>query len=351
MASGRHLRDLIAAYVERDDAAVRGAAEAIIAEERAKNNRLLADDLEALLHSGRKIPARQLRSSLLRDVPKDRETGIALVDVSEPDYDWDRLVLSPGTLRKLQRITEEHHRRDILAAAGLKPTRRVLFYGPPGCGKSISASVVAGVLSRPLVTVRLDALISSYLGETASNLRRVFDFVQRDLCVALFDEFDAIGKDRDNQFEHGELKRLVNSLLQLMDSYGDDSLLIASTNHEKLLDNAAWRRFEAVVAFGRPPPAARARLLRKYLKAFDTSELCVAELAQRLRGMSGADIELVATDAARCAVLDGRITITRADIEPAISDLTARLRLSTRRRESGSMRSDDTDDDDWSLSP
>lgn len=352
MVSGRSLRDLFASYVDGDQAATREAAEAIIAEERAKNNRLLADDLEHILRAGGVRTGRRRRGLTPLELPKDRESGIALIDVSEPDNDWDRVVLAPQTLDKLVRIADENHRRDVLAVAGLRPTQRVLFYGPPGCGKSITAAVLAGVLSRPLVTVRLDALVSSYLGETSSNLRRVFEFIQTAAFVVLFDEFDAIGKDRDNHFEHGELKRLVNSLLQLMDAYRGDSMLIAATNHQRLLDNAVWRRFESVVKFSAPTYAERIRLLRLYLRAFDTSEICMRETAKKLQGMTGGDIELAAVDAARRAVLDGRRIVRSDDMEPALLNVSERMVVSGAARINRGSNKDSAElDENWDQAP
>ena len=159
------------------------------------------------------------------------------------------MVIPPKVQVELEQVVKEYAYADELIGAGLKPKQRLLFYGPPGCGKTLAARVLAGVLGYPLAIVRFDAVVSSLLGETASNLRRVFEFVQPGNWVVLFDEFDAIGKDRDNPFEHGELKRLVNTLLQLMDSFTGQSLLIAATNHEALLDSAIWRRFEAIVPF------------------------------------------------------------------------------------------------------
>lgn len=327
MASGTLLRRLFRGYANHDDGAFRAALLDIISEERAKNHRLLADDLERLLLNGNGT-SRQSRKRLiddLYDVPKDRERGVPLVDIQEFSYHWERLILPSKTVNKLRQVAEEHSRKDILAASGLKPKQRVLFYGPPGCGKTLAAKVLAGVMSYPLVTVRFDAIVSSYLGETAANLRKVFDFVERGPWVVLFDEFDAIGKDRDNTFEHGELKRVVNTLLQLMDAYRGESLLIAATNHEGLLDNAVWRRFEAVVHFDAPARQDIILMLRLFLKAFDTSQLDFHTMARRLIGATGSDIELISTEAARRAVLDGRRLLFGADFDTALREFQDRL--------------------------
>jgi SpoVK/Ycf46/Vps4 family AAA+-type ATPase len=182
-------------------------------------------------------------------------------------------------------------------------------------------------MTYPLITVRLDAVISSFLGETAANLRRVFEFVERGQWIVLFDEFDAIGKERDNPFEHGELKRVVNSLLQLMDAYHGDSLLIASTNHEGSLDSAVWRRFDAVIAFSKPTMQDRLIMLRMFLRGFHHSDGNLESTAKKLAGATGADLERVAIEAVRHAILDGRKSVEQSDLSYALSEFQERRRL------------------------
>ena len=320
------IRELFKAHAHRDNAAFRDAALKIVSEERMKNHRLLADDLERLVMNDQRMTPDIFKARQIVP-PKDRERGVDLVDVSESEFGWARIVLPSATLGLLEDLVLEHLRADVLAASGLAPRGRLLFYGLPGCGKTLAARVMAGVLSRPLVTVRFDAIVSSLLGETASNLRAVFDFVSRGEWVVLFDEFDAIGKDRDNAFEHGELKRVVNTLLQLMDSFQGNSVLIAATNHEGLLDSAVWRRFDVLVPFGLPGPQDRILLLRQFLASFDTTDLRIENLARQLAGASGGDIERVAQSAARRAVLDARRSIRKEDFAPVIQDFRRRLVL------------------------
>lgn len=327
MIDGDLLRQLFRSFAENDDSAFKSAAMSLIREERGKNHRLLADDLEKLLltRNGKATSLRKERATA--EVPRDRERDFPLVDVSHPDFGWERLVVRPETSRVLQRVAEESRRRDVLLGAGLSPTQRLLFYGPPGCGKTLAGSVLAGILNRPLITVRFDAVVSSYLGETAANLRRVFEFVAHESYVVLFDEFDAIGKDRDNPFEHGELKRVVNSLLQLLDAAKGPSVLVAATNHEGLLDSAVWRRFDAVLQFDLPGPQDRQLLLRSFLRGFFSSELRIDLLARRLERATGADIERVCIAAARLAVMDLRTRVQQADFDAAIAEFHARLSL------------------------
>jgi MoxR-like ATPase len=327
MPSGELLRQIFRGYVKRDDRVFRSAAEEMIRDERAKNHRLLADDLERILLNGYGLSMERRLLPTLIEVPKDKERGFPLLDITEYSYEWDRIILSSKSERVLQQIALEHKKMDLLASAGVKPKQRVLFCGPPGCGKTLAAQVLASVLGYPLVTVRFDAVVSSYLGETAANLRRVFEFIQRGQWVVLFDEFDAIGKDRDNPLEHGELKRVVNSLLQLMDAFSGESLLIAATNHERLLDAAIWRRFDAVVPFGLPTYQDRLLMMRQFLRGFAAHELDSTRTARALKGATGADVEWMVTECVRRAVLDGRSSVAAEDLEFGISAYRERVEV------------------------
>jgi SpoVK/Ycf46/Vps4 family AAA+-type ATPase len=186
----------------------------------------------------------------------------------------------------------------------VKPSNLILFCGPPGCGKSVSAEAIAAELYLPLVTVRFDAVVSSYLGETAANLRRVFEFAANRPMVVLFDEFDAIGKDRASVEEHGEIKRAVNSFLQILDGFRSETLTIAATNHEGLLDTALWRRFDEIVYFDRPDQEAIIELLLSNFRQIGIDEsVDLPSMALTMIGLSHADIERICRDAIKSKVL------------------------------------------------
>lgn len=265
MPSGKVLRQLIKAGSSGDITGFKQVAKSVINEERQKQHHLLANDLERILY-GDITPQTLTTNRLHERIPTDQERNLPLATVKEPTRHLDEIVLSMENRELIDDILEQHHRADVLRSYGLRPTDKVLFYGPPGCGKTVTAEAMAYELNRPLVVVRMDSVVSSYLGETAANLRKVFDFIEALPSVALFDEFDALGKERADSSEHGELKRVVNAVLQMLDAYQGKSLIIAATNHEKMLDTAIWRRFEEVLLFEFPSEEQLLQLLQLKLR-------------------------------------------------------------------------------------
>lgn len=307
MANGKLLRQLVRAGVEGDQDAFRRASEAVIAEEREKQHHLLANDLEKVLY-GRPGPSASLSVvQFSKSVPADKDRGVDLISIRQPTRDLTDLIVSPMVRSSIDQILLEHNREAALQTYGLEPARKILFYGPPGCGKTLTAEVLATELNLPVAIVRLDAVISSYLGETAANLRKVFDFLAAQPVVALFDEFDALAKERSDGGEHGELRRVVNAVLQMIDEYRGRSVLVAATNHEGLLDSAIWRRFDETVKFLHPDAVQIRRLLQSKLRGvrrnFEPSDTAVAT---RFRRMSHGDIERVLRRAIKDMVLQGR---------------------------------------------
>jgi ATP-dependent 26S proteasome regulatory subunit len=300
------IRKLLRTHFEGDAEGFRAAAREYINEERRKNHQLVARNLERLVasYSGLLVvPSSNGLNPLpgqSQDVPKDKERDVPLVEVFEPARHLRELVLDNTTRETLERIVHENRKADLLKTYGARPANRILFCGPPGCGKTVSAEAIAAELYLPLSLVRFDAVVSSYLGETAANLRKVFDFARSRPMVVLFDEFDAIGKDRASLEEHGEIKRVVNSFLQILDGFRSDTVAIAATNHQGLLDPALWRRFDEIVFFDLPNPRAIEHLLRQNLRQIGMHpavDLCI--LAEELVGMSHADVERIARDATK----------------------------------------------------
>jgi len=318
MASGRILRQLVKAGSAGDVAAFRQASEAIIQEERQKQHHLLANDLEQILYGDAYRPASQAIRGIRERIPADQERGLSLLTLREPTRGLAEIVLSEENQSLIEDILEQHHRADVLRSYGLRPADKILFCGPPGCGKTLTAEVIATELSLPLALIRLDSVVSSYLGETAANLRKVFDFINSTPMVALFDEFDALGKERADASEHGELKRVVNAVLQLLDAYQGKSLIIAATNHEGMLDSAIWRRFEEVLVLGPPTREQLSQLfkikLRGVRRDFEVDDEQVLSL---FPDMSYADVERVLRHAIKAMILKGQEFLQLRHLEKA----------------------------------
>ncbi|MEH1892179.1 MAG: ATP-binding protein [Nostoc sp.] len=322
MARGEILRKLFRSFSRNEREEFLAAAMELIEEEKNKNHILLARDLEKLLQNGNGY-TKPLASNLppcnqFSEPPKDKDTGLALLEVKQFDLTWDHIVLSEKIFDTLQEIVLENRKQDILAAYNLKPKNKLLFCGPPGCGKTQTAKVLSSALGLPLVYVNLTAVFSSYLGETATNLQKIFTYIEKGEWLVLFDEFDAIARDRDNLNEHGEVKRLVNSLLQLIDNATNQSIFVAATNHEKLLDSAVWRRFDEVIFFDNPSVELRTALLSRYLSAIRYTAINLSTFATQLENATGADIERICSDAIKSVILRGERTLTADDLEVAI---------------------------------
>ena len=237
-------------------------------------------------------------------IPVDTESRTTLADIIYPDENNIEVILSKRNADKLDSFILSYKNADKLNDLGIGVSNTLLLYGPPGCGKTKCAYLIAKQLNLPLVIARLDSLISSYLGTTAKNIRNLFEFAQKIPCVLFLDEFDAIAKARDDNNELGELKRVVNSLLQNVDSMSKDSLLLAATNHQQLLDSAVWRRFDYKLEIELPDKEAISKLI--YLcpgHMGPLSEKDVTELSTLFFGLSGAEIEELITKSIRNAVI------------------------------------------------
>ena len=313
--------------------AFRGVAKKVIAEERQKQHHLLANDLETILYGRPRTPSSPALRNLIETIPEDRERGIPLLTVREPVRGLEDIVLSPENLSLVKGVLREHNREEVLKAHGLRPSDRLLLCGPPGCGKTLTAEVIASELGKPLAIVRTDSVVSSFLGETAANLRKVFDFATASPTVMLFDEFDALGKERGDTTEHGELRRVVNAVLQMLDAYDGRSLVIAATNHEGMLDTAVWRRFEEVLFLKPPTRAQLCRLLAVKLRGvrreFDIESIAESGM---FKGATHADVERIVRRALKDMVLKGgELCLSATHLQTAQHRESARQQRATKR--------------------
>lgn len=324
MASAKLLRQLVKTGAEGNHEAFKRVSEQLIKEERTKNHHLLANDLEKVLY-GRRNSVPSMHSVLNDRLPKDKERNLQLLEIKEPVRRIEDVVLSDDNASLIEEVLQEHHRVENLRSYGLRPADRLLFCGPPGCGKTLTAEVLASELGLPLAIIRIDSVVSSLLGETAANLRQVFDFISTILMVVLFDEFDALAKERSDDSEHGELKRVVNAFLQMLDAYEGKSILVAATNHERMLDSAIWRRFDEVMIFESPNLEQLRRLLSVKLRGLRREfEIEDARIVGLFKGLSHADVERVLRRAAKDMVLSGKDFLSERHLESAIRREDAR---------------------------
>jgi SpoVK/Ycf46/Vps4 family AAA+-type ATPase len=325
MARSDLLLSLVRAGANGDKSMLRSTVEAMMADERAKSHHVLADRLETALQSVSVSPSSKLaqpaplggRDSILEQTPRIR---------------LEDLVLTLPVMREAKQLVEEHMRADVLRAHGYEPRHKVLLSGPPGNGKTSFAEAIAEALALPFFVVRYDALIGSFLGETNTRLRALFDFARTRACVLFFDEFDSVGKERGDTHETGEIKRVVSFLLMQIDQLPSYVLTIAATNHAELLDRAVWRRFQLRLAFPAPNSAEIRTYLEKVMSAWPKqANLPMDKLAKALGDTSYAEardfcqnvrrrqiLGLGATDIN--AALDTELELWRARVKPGAVD-------------------------------
>lgn len=261
-------------------------------------------------------------------IPTDSERGFPLIHVVEYFSTFSDLIIPQSTKDTLEHIISENRAAITLSEYGLKPRQKLLFCGPPGTGKTLASYVISSAIGLPHVYVRFDSILSSYLGETATNLRKIFDFIERGKWVVLFDEFDIIGKKRDDPYEHGEIKRIVNNFMQMLDNYEGQSIIIAATNHPQLLDSAIWRRFDEIVLFDLPDLRRRELLLEKYLRILRREkDINLKLFARRTIGFSAAEIAQICEDALRRAIISGRNKIYLEDLSWSVREQKRRKKI------------------------
>ncbi len=295
MARADLILDLVEAERLGDRDKFRVLVEAVIAEERANQHHLLADRLSEIITTTGQSLVRDDRAAAIRD----------LVHEVVPDRRLDDLELAPVPLRVVAELIEEQRRADLLRSYGIEPRNRLLLSGPPGNGKTSVAEAIASELMLPFYVIRYEGVVSSFLGETAARLDSAFEFARTRRCVLFFDELDTIAKERSDEHETGEIKRVVSTLLLQIDQLPPHVVLVGATNHSELLDRAAWRRFQIRAELTTPSRAQATRFLER-LTARMGGDLGFTPrtLADKLAGASYAELEEFALDIRRRAVLE-----------------------------------------------
>ena len=301
-------------------------AYSIIEDEKRKGHVKVAEKLTEILNKNittQKEPVLQvIRDKNVYQIPKDRRYKLPLATHIEHNNLRHDMVLSPELEYKIERIEKEYLGRDRLLNYGLKPRKKILFYGSSGCGKSMAAERIAWDLGLPFYKVRFDSIISSYLGESAANLQNLFESIENYPCVLLLDEFDIIGKQRNlTNNDVGEIHRIVNIILGLLEEYDGEGILIATTNLEGSLDNALYRRFDDIIQLPKPGKEEIGQLLQIAFSPLKLSnDIKLTEYANEMSGLSYAIVEKIANDAAKKAIINRKSEIEKQDIDRALEE-------------------------------
>jgi SpoVK/Ycf46/Vps4 family AAA+-type ATPase len=303
MGSARHVIALLKSHVEGDDREFLSVAMQAAAHEAKLGHAAVAQQLRGLIEEAkRRSTAIQRRQGQLI-VLEPRGELANLLSVQTPSIRLADMVLPAKLTERLKRVLVEQRQRKRLVDNGLQPRRKLLFVGPPGTGKTMSASALAGELHLPLFTIMLEGLITKFMGETAAKLRLVFDTIRQNRGVYLFDEFDALGAHRNQVNDVGEIRRVLNSFLQLLEKDSSDSLIVAATNHGQMLDRALFRRFDDVIEYALLDPMLGEEIIRRKLAPFDTSCVDWSAVLHRAESFSPADLVRICEEAAKNAVL------------------------------------------------
>ena len=323
---------LFRAYREQNQAAFRKAAESIIADELAANHHSLANELRTALGNPSNQPSDSIRGMSV--VPRTKPNVEQLFTIYHEPASTQHLMLEAETKKRIDRVIEERQNAKKLARHGYSPKTKLLFWGPPGCGKTLTAHYLANQFNMKVGVVRLSSLISSLLGDTAARIQQVFDVAQDTPMVLLFDEFDAVAKSRDDQHDVGELKRVVNSLLQAMDTFvAKESILIGASNHQYMLDPAIWRRFDDVITFAKPSPSIRASYISHQLNGVVFTG-ALPKLVKSTSGLSFAEIEQVLVEAVKTMILADRKELLMDDITEQLA-YAKRMAAATTKEQPG----------------
>ncbi|AWR45089.1 TPA: AAA family ATPase [Pseudomonas aeruginosa] len=314
MARADLLVSLVQSGMRGDKAKFRKITEAIIVEERSKQHKVLADRLESALSRSFEPPAQTFNAASV--VPSVTAARDLITEITSPQKRMQDLILPNQIQEIVGEIIQEHHRVDLLRSYNLEPRNRLLLIGPPGNGKTSLAEGVAEALMVPLLVVRYESIVGTYLGETAVRLKKLFEYASSRRCVLFFDEFETLGKERGDTHETGEIKRVVSSLLLQIDSLPSHVVVIGATNHAELLDRAVWRRFQVRIEVPQPTRDRLAEWFERFQKKHNLDfGYSSSALAKRLYGCNFSEAEEFCLNVLRRYILE----LPNPDIKPLVT--------------------------------
>ena len=317
MAAAEKIKRLIESFAEKDEARFFSIAMQIAAAEARKGHSNIANELKQLIEDAKRERSSTAVTSILEhQLSKELKEIQDLIEVVPHTSTLDDMILSSSIREALEKIIEEQQKFNELRQYNLMPRRKLLLTGPPGCGKTMTAEALASELAIPLYTIRLDGLISRYMGESISKLKQVFNFMNSKRAVYLFDEFDSIGSHRSYGNDVGEIKRVLNSFLMNIEKDRSNSLIIAATNMQEALDKALFRRFDDIVEYSLPGKKEIKKLLVRNVRGFsDLNNSAINNLAKKAEGLSFADIERATDEALKEKIIKDRPKISVKTIE------------------------------------
>ena len=328
MAKADHIKKLIASFGRNQE--FRAAALRIIDDAANQGKRPFAESLRKILDANVRPDYQAVPQPGLTTLASQIDPATDLIDEIAVARGLNDIVLNCDTRLLIEGLIEERRRSEELRRHRLPISTRLLFSGPPGCGKTFCAEVLARELSMPLYSARIDVIISSFLGETASNLRRLFEFATRKPSILFLDEFDALARTRTDTAEHNELRRVVNSLLLMIERFKGPGFVIAATNLPQFLDEAVWRRFDDILSFDLPTEREIELLLTRQFANFP-AHFDLSTTISKLVGLSYADIERICIDAIKKAVLKKRKSVSETEFAAALRQETRRKSLTSNR--------------------
>ena len=303
MANAEQLKALVKSHIERDDRHFYSVAMQVAAREAKVGHGKLAEELRDMIDAAKARVSPDAVIGKLVPLARPRGELANLLTVSYPKNRLTDMVLDAEISEQLNRIMKEQKHHSRIREHGLSPRRKLLLVGPPGTGKTMTASVLAGELGIPLFSVRLDALITKFMGDTAAKLRQIFDAINDVRGVYFFDEFDSIGSQRGLANDVGEIRRVLNSFLQMIESDQSHSLIVAATNHVEILDYALFRRFDDVIEYRLPSAPQATKLIQSKLGKFAPKPFPLKAITSKAEGLSYAEIKRAVDESIKEAVM------------------------------------------------
>jgi len=322
MATADHIKALVKSHANGDEERFYAIAIQVAAGAARQGHTKFAKDLRDLVDQakarGHRVEAGVKTKPIPIVQPKGELSG--LLTASFPSIRLSDMALDTAISKRLERILVEQRQRENLRSHGMSPIRKLLFVGPPGTGKTMTASALACELGVPLFTIQLDGLITRYLGETAAKLRLIFEAIQQTRAVYFFDEFDALGSERATKNEVGEIRRVLNSFLQFLEQDDSDSIIAGATNHPQILDRALFRRFDSVIEYSLPSSEVMEQVIRDRLALLDTSEVTWPEVLDAGKELCHSELTRACEQAAKNAILQGHTRVDNQDLVDALRE-------------------------------